>query len=488
MNRTTTLVLLFGLLSLLAPRYQTLLGTAVHAQTPQAQLPAQPGQPPFVPNITRVPVARADQAAPSVMLNNRCHVFSVQPGHGARARGEPPRRPDCDYRDQRNVPAVKTLAPDGLIFHGGPVMATAQHTSMFVNCSLSCWGNPTDFLSNLFIGQNIPFIHIVDQYVNTTAAGRYTTGNIGIELNGTQPHTLTDSQLRGLILQGVRFLNSQGGGGGHNRMYSIFLPQGQNLCFDNSTVCYCPDNNCNGGSFDFCAFHGSFDSTDAVGNPLHVIFQAMPYQDVQGCQTANGPNGSHIDSTNNVVSHEIFETITDPDLNAWFNANGEEIGDICAWQMINPILLNGAPYAIQKEYSNLAHQCVSEPPTQLVLTKILVHPDIHHLRLFNLQVDGVTVRANINSGSTGILTVTPGTHKVGETGGTGTPLSAFETVIGGACATNGTVNLALGDTKTCMITNYDHAGGCTPQQPICCEPGDGQNGCQKCIAVGKECP
>ena len=123
----------------------------------------------------------------------------------------------------------------------------------------------------------------------------------------------------------------------------------------------------------------------------------------------------------------------------------------------------------------------------MVLTKILVHPDTHHLRLFNLQIDGVTVQSNINAGSTGILTVTPGTHTVGETGGTSTSLSAFERVIGGACAANGTVTLALGDTKSCTITNFDHFGGCTSQQPICCDAGSGQNGCQKCIALGHEC-
>jgi hypothetical protein len=482
MNRITPLALSVSFLLFLAPGDRTLFGTAAHAQALQAQSP----QPTRAPSIVKVPVPRADQAAPTDMTNHRCHVLPVQEGHGARARGEPAIRPDCDYRREQ---AVKDSAPTDLSFHGGPVIVTAQHSFIFLNCSLSCWGNPFEFLSDLFIGLNIPFIRVVDQYVNSIASGRYITNDVAIELNGTQPHTLTDSQLRALILKDVKFAFSQGGGGGLNRMYSIFLPQGQNLCFDNSNVCYCPDNNCNGGSFAFCAFHGSFDSTDAVGAPIHVIFQAMPYQDVPGCQVANGPNGSHIDSTNNVLSHEIFETITDPDLNAWFRtSDGAEIGDICAWNLANPILLNSVSYAIQKEYSNLAHQCVSVPPTQLVLTKILVHPDIHHLRLFNLQIDGVTVRSNINAGSTGILAVTPGRHKVGETGGTGTPLSAFESVIGGSCAADGTVNLAVGDTKICTITNYDHAGGCTPQRPICCEPGDGQNGCLKCIALGNVCP
>jgi len=487
MNRIATLVLSLCFLLFVAPGNRTLVGIAA-AQSPQAGSTVQSRQSPGTLNISRVPVPSADQVAPPVMTNHRCHILPVQEGHGARARGETPIRPNCDYRSEQ---ANKSFAATDLSFHGGPVMVAAQHTFMFLNCSLSCWGNPSEFLGDLFAGVNIPFIHVVDQYVNSTASGRYmTNGNIAVELNGTQPHTLSDAQLRALVLQGVRFLFSQGGGGGDNRMYSIFLPQGQNLCFDgqDSNLCYCPDNNCNGGSFFFCAFHGSFDATDAVGGPIHVIFQAMPYQDVPGCQVTNGPNGSHIDSTNNVLSHEIFETITDPDLNAWFrDTDGAEIGDICAWNLINPILLNGNSYAIQKEYSNQTHQCVSVPPTQLVLTKILVHPDTHHLRLFNLQIDGVTVRSNINSGSSGILNVTPGNHTVGETGGTLTSLSAFGTVIGGSCAANGAVTLALGDTKACTITNFDHFGGCTAPKPICCEPGDGQDACQKCMAVGQGC-
>ena len=481
MNKITTLALFVSFVLLLAPGDRALFGAAAHAQAPQAQSPQSLG----APNIVKVPVPRADQAAPSDMTNHRCHIFPVQEGFGARARGEPPIRPDCESSHGQ---AIRNFAPTDLSFHGGPVIINAQQSFIFLNCSLSCWGNPFEFLSDLFIGVNIPFIHIVDQYVNSTASGRYISGDVAIELNGTQPHTLTDSQLRALVMKGVKFAFSQGGGGGYSRMYSIFLPQGLNLCFDNSKSCYCPDNNCNGGSFAFCAYHGSFDTTDAVGNPIHVIYQAQPYDDVPGCQVTNGPNGSLIDSTDNVLSHEIFETITDPDLNAWWRNSDEfEIGDICAWNLANPILLNGDSYAIQKEYSNEDHQCVSVPPTQLVLTKVLVHPDIHHLRLFNLQIDGVTVLSNTNGGST-VQTVSPGNHKVAETGGTGTPLSAFETVIGGSCAADGTVNLIVGDTKSCTITNYDHAGGCTVQRPICCEPGDGQNGCLKCIALGHECP
>jgi hypothetical protein len=121
------------------------------------------------------------------------------------------------------------------------------------------------------------------------------------------------------------------------------------------------------------------------------------------------------------------------------------------------------------------------------VNKILVHPNHNRLRLFNLRIDGVTVAANVNGGGTGPRLVSPGNHTVSETGGTNTPLGVFHTVIGGDCADNGTVNLALGDMKTCTITNYDNEGGCGSGQE-CCEPGEGTKGCLVCSQVGAGCP
>jgi probable HAF family extracellular repeat protein len=136
----------------------------------------------------------------------------------------------------------------------------------------------------------------------------------------------------------------------------------------------------------------------------------------------------------------------------------------------------------------------TKPVTQLTVNKILKHPDHNHLRLFNLKIDGVTVKANINSGSSGPQTVSIGTHTVSETGAPSTPLSAFGTVIGGDCAADGTVTLAEGDNKICTITNYDHFGGCPT---TCCEPGDGTEDCEpphcssaclRCSPPGGSCP
>ena len=259
----------------------------VPGQLPQAQAASDPTE-------IRVVAPPPEELASVLMTNQRCHIMPLQ---GVAT----PVRPDCD-----NPPA---LPPGVLTYGGGAVMRSAVVTTIFVNCPVSCgsdWGNPWGFLNDLSVSN---FIHVSDQYMvpATKANTRYTLDNTYISFSGAQPHTLSDSQLQALVILAVQARFPSGGGGGDNHSYSIFLPPGQDLCFNNSTSCYCPDNNCNGGSFQFCAYHSSFNSTDAIGNPIHVIYQAQPYDNVGGCNITNGPNGSLINSTNNVWSHELFE-------------------------------------------------------------------------------------------------------------------------------------------------------------------------------------
>jgi len=58
--------------------------------------------------------------------------------------------------------------------------------------------------------------------------------------------------------------------------------------------------------FFFCAYHGSVDFSDSVG---HALFSVEPYPAVEGCAVTTPPNGKLADSTANVRSHELIETI-----------------------------------------------------------------------------------------------------------------------------------------------------------------------------------
>jgi len=91
-------------------------------------------------------------------------------------------------------------------------------------------------------------------------------------------------------------------------------------------------------------------------------------------------------------------------------------------------------------------------PTTLTVNKVLVPSD--DPGKFNLQIDGITKGTDQgNGGTTGAQTVSVGAHTVGEIAGTGTNLSNYTTVIGGDCASDGSITLAVGDQKTCTITN-----------------------------------
>jgi hypothetical protein len=70
-------------------------------------------------------------------------------------------------------------------------------------------------------------------------------------------------------------------------------------------------------------------------------------------------------------SHEFAEVVTDPELNAWYDSNGSENGDICNGNA-GTITVSSNTWTVQRMYSkyddiqsNGALTCVTEPPNPL---------------------------------------------------------------------------------------------------------------------------
>jgi hypothetical protein len=248
--------------------------------------------------------------------------------------------------------------PDDLSYQGGPVLQTTQSHAVYVNCGAKCFGYPTKFLRDM---EKSKFIHVTDQYVRTDENHRYTVGDSG-EVDGypvSGPLGPNDFIL-------LAYLSAMAFGNGYGQVHHIFFAPGIDICLDSGlTVCYSPDNF---STFFFCAFHGSIDFTD-IG---HVLFSVEPYQNVVGCQVGQpSPNGPVVDSQASVLSHEMIETITDPDGTAWWVTNsldlfGAEIGDVCqnSTFVYQTPRLNGTVYEIQPEYSNGAHACAYRAPDE----------------------------------------------------------------------------------------------------------------------------
>jgi hypothetical protein len=56
----------------------------------------------------------------------------------------------------------------------------------------------------------------------------------------------------------------------------------------------------------------------------------------------------------NVSGHELSEMLTDPQLNAWYDQQGEENADKCAWTFSGLVSIGGQSWKIQGNWSNAA--------------------------------------------------------------------------------------------------------------------------------------
>jgi hypothetical protein len=289
--------------------------------------------------------------------------YRILPAATAAAKKLPPSA--LSNKTVTSVPALPQpgFYPADLVYHGGPVLPSAEHNLVYFNCPsgpTACWGNPATFLQKL---NNSAFIHLSDQYVTTSANFRYPVGR-SVSINETlQTNVLGLNDIFSIVHAAAVKLSVPSG---YNNIVHLFLPRGIDTCFDLTSICYSPDYP---PSFVFCAYHGSVVFND-IG---HIMFTVEPYQNVPGCQVATPtPNGALVDSTASVLSHETFETITDPDGNAWWSdvsliEQGAEIGDVCepvgnaAGQFLDPVfIVGGKNYKIQLEYSNKFHGCTHQ--------------------------------------------------------------------------------------------------------------------------------
>ncbi len=263
--------------------------------------------------------------------------------------------------------SARTRYPGDVTFQGGQTVAAAvQHTLYLIPngsaCAApACWGNADQFLHDI---NRSDFIHVTDQYTGTSADHRYPYAGSPLLVHYDLPtNPLVDADMAAYAHAAAVSL---GGASGYGHVYHIFLAPEQNECFDTSyTIC---------SSNVFCAYHGSAVFTD-IGE---VVYTVEPYQvNVFGCNVRTGtPNGA-FDDTYDVLSHELFETISDPDGNAWWNTvaagmQGQEIGDECVFLLFDaagfysssdPAIVSagGHLYALQPEYSNSAHGCATHP-------------------------------------------------------------------------------------------------------------------------------
>ncbi len=279
--------------------------------------------------------------------------------------------------------ALSVSAPDTgpLVYNGGPIMPSLIAYAIFwVPPSLQNGGSTSmsahyqtvqknllgDYPAHGIDNNNTQYYQIVGtarSYIRNSGglAGSYVDTSpypaSGCTDTYTPANCITDAQIQAEI-QNVMTL--KGWTGGISKMFLLFTSSGEGSCFDStSTSC---------AYVQYCAYHSYF-----LSGTTPVIYANEPYGNTTVCQAPGTPspnNDPPADTAATAASHEVSESITDPELNAWYTSQGNEIGDLCAynygtntWDSGNANQMwNGRFYEVQREFDNHASACVRLGP------------------------------------------------------------------------------------------------------------------------------
>ncbi|HEX8790320.1 MAG TPA: hypothetical protein VF765_05160 [Polyangiaceae bacterium] len=242
-----------------------------------------------------------------------------------------------------------------LVYNGGKVNSSSTYLDVFWGSYWSGAGAATashidSFMST--VGPSPDFASVLEQYSTSTqtiGVGKY-AGKVFVATDppSTVDDTAIEAQIQSWIDAGTVPAASD------NEVYSIAFPPGVTVTMQGSASCSA-----------FCGYHSSFTTTSGA-TARYIVLPDPGCGGVAGCNFAATTD----DSNTIILSHEMSEETTDPDVGlaistnnnaylGWYdNANGE-IGDICAGDPDSSIL----GFAVQTEWSNADNACVATRTT-----------------------------------------------------------------------------------------------------------------------------
>lgn len=224
-----------------------------------------------------------------------------------------------------------------LVDHGGKLLP-ASHVYAF------WWGNQADFPSDaksgiaaLFEGMNgTSFLGIGQQYMRGASISSSYVSSYDDSSSSPPSHSPKTSAI---VNEACSVINANGLTPDTNALYLVYTSNFP-------------------GHTSYCAWHshGTCNGTDiqVAYMPNTTGMAGCDPGDLYGCNSYS--QGTR--SLANVSSHEYMETITDADINAWYDSSGSEIGDKCAWKFSSCVSLKTGSWQLQEEWSNSASGCV----------------------------------------------------------------------------------------------------------------------------------
>ena len=221
-----------------------------------------------------------------------------------------------------NAPArstgTATTGPNGINYHGGPLLNSTGGTSVYYIWYGAWSGNTaTTILTDLATGiGGTPYFNINTTYFdgnNVAVANRvnYVTSTSD---NYSQGKRLTDAKVQTVVFNAIN--NGK-------------LPRDSNAVYFVLTSKDVAETS--GFCTKYCGWHTHGTSS---GTDIKYAFVGNPDRCPSACeaQSNSSPNSNPgADGMASVISHELEEAATDPNLNAWYDSSGAENADKCAW-------------------------------------------------------------------------------------------------------------------------------------------------------------
>lgn len=259
-------------------------------------------------------------------MRTRLFSFSTRKSQRNRSRPVVSARPQVEVLEDRVVPA--------LLNHGGPIIASIQTQALYLGSGWTAAPIPTSqfdtFLSKTVTGTKAaptPYLGMLSKtgFTGVTGGGSASPGAVD---NISVPGTILDSQLQTDLASAISSGLVQAPDA--NTVYVLYVQPNVVVDLGNG------QNSTNA----FLGYHSSF--TDANGNAIR--YAVIPYAGgtVGNAQAQWLP--SAFDSMTAVTTHELSETITDPDGTTWYDRSGNENGDI-----VNGSTVYLTGYAVQRE-------------------------------------------------------------------------------------------------------------------------------------------
>ena len=272
-------------------------------------------------------VAGIAAAGSSARVGNAPAALDAKPAHG--------------FIPSRHANAAARARVSQLIWHNGPVMHATTVVPVYWG---SHWGN-SSFVGDKVTGLNTlysgiggtPYARTNGEY--TDGSGNVNTSSIGKSGNLTDTSaTPSGAPSTSAVLAEVAKVT-----GNHpvaNAYYPVYSDQPR-------------------GNAGYCAWH----SSGTIGG-VRVQFGFFFNLDGDpGCDPQSPSSLGHsqgLAALANVSGHELSEMLTDPQLNAWYDSQGAENGDKCAWKFSSCVKLGTTNWQLQQEWSNATNGCVQQ--------------------------------------------------------------------------------------------------------------------------------